>query len=539
MTLIIWMWPTGGPGAEGLTAPWWGTVKDLLPDGPDAGEWARNIATLADGKYEEMDHHRMPSWMLMVTWVMALVPDDGVVVAGHLTNRLLYLIMGLSTYLLGRMGGGQLVGLAAATLVITNGNALENSQRFGIDIALMALLPLTLALALVAIRRWPLALFSGLISGFLMGLHYTALPYVLPALVVILLKTPGWGRLGGAALHIIGLTISARLLMEVYPVPSVEVFASDILNAIAPQAQRSEQFGAADEALAIAKAGLGDAMNGSVRQLLNGARPAGVPWTLALLLPWFGAVGLGMQKPPNDPTRPWWKTLWASSDPVVGLGLLLCLSPLFVLNATTDMERYGDNLAGFGAVLVMRGLIGPLFLLEGAARLKAPMDVSRIPAASLTAAVIGVISLYTIIQHRHIRVSLPPDPNILDQIAIGEAIKATFEPGTGVNSPSRESLFHAGMVLCPERICPEGATEEHYIQCLEIHAQLCRSEVIGYVATESTAFYDPNAIHRRSMDAWLAELWEPAVTLDRTGGRVDIYSFTREDIAALRVESTP
>ncbi len=67
-------WPTGEvslsvPGPE---APAWGTMRDALLDGPDAGEWARSMLAFYDGNYHKLETHRLPSWVLLVNGVMAI-----------------------------------------------------------------------------------------------------------------------------------------------------------------------------------------------------------------------------------------------------------------------------------------------------------------------------------------------------------------------------------------------------------------------------------------------------------------------------------
>ena len=60
-------WPTGDVSLSvaGPEAPFWGTIRDALLDGPDAGEWARSMLALNDGRYESLEAHRLPSWQLV------------------------------------------------------------------------------------------------------------------------------------------------------------------------------------------------------------------------------------------------------------------------------------------------------------------------------------------------------------------------------------------------------------------------------------------------------------------------------------------
>ena len=73
---LVWAgllhWPTGDVSLSvpGPDAPAWGTTRDALLDGPDAGEWARAMLAFHDGRYNELSTQRLPGWIVIVNAVM-------------------------------------------------------------------------------------------------------------------------------------------------------------------------------------------------------------------------------------------------------------------------------------------------------------------------------------------------------------------------------------------------------------------------------------------------------------------------------------
>ena len=106
---LVWAgllhWPTGDVSLSvpGPDAPAWGTTRDALLDGPDAGEWARAMLAFHDGRYNELSTQRLPGWIVIVNAVMFI--EENVVRAGHLANHLLNVSLGLCIFALGRLWG--------------------------------------------------------------------------------------------------------------------------------------------------------------------------------------------------------------------------------------------------------------------------------------------------------------------------------------------------------------------------------------------------------------------------------------------------
>ena len=290
--VALWLWPvTQMPADVDLGAvPWWGGARDLMLEGPDAGEWARNMRLLSEGRLSELDHHRMPSWLVMVAALMELEPD--VVRAGHITNRALYLALGLAAWTLGRLGGGRMTGLLAAAMALAATHTMSATERFGIDMAVSAMIPVTMAAAVGASRLWGLGLAAGLVAGLTAGLHYTTPPYLLPPLLLLLLsaRQPVWTaggalrRLGAVALYLAGAGLVVRGLLEVYPIPSLSFFLADVANGISPGAP-----GQVPQTLQASLSSVRESLPAHAATATAAAadrvRIQGLPWAVVLALP--------------------------------------------------------------------------------------------------------------------------------------------------------------------------------------------------------------------------------------------------------------
>jgi len=116
---------------------------------------------------------------------------------------------------------------------------------------------------------------------------------------------------------------------------------------------------------------------------------------------------------------------------------------------------------------------------------------------------------------------------------LGHALAQHFSPGSGVASPVREALIEGRLAYCPQRICPERATEEAFWECLSVHAMECDgNEPVGYVVTTAN-LYDPNAVARRDMDRWVASRWEHVAEVKNPKFEAWIYQIPREEIPDL------
>ncbi|MCK6505030.1 hypothetical protein L6R53_16800 [Myxococcota bacterium] len=508
-----WLWPvTRMPADVDLgQVPWWGGARDLMLEGPDAGEWARNMRLLSEGRWDELDHHRLPSWMVMVAALMELEPD--VVRAGHITNRALFVVLGLATWTLGRLGGGRVVGLLAAAMAMATTHVMSATERFGVDMSVSAMIPAVMAAAALATRSWGLGVVAGGLAGLAAGLHYTTPPYLVPPLLLLLggATAPLWTRsgvlrrLGAVALYLAGAALVVRGLLVIYPVPSPHVFLEDLANGISPGAP-GQGARTLQASLAEVRAGLPAHAVAATSAAVDRVRIQGLPWAAMVALPWLGVLGLGLGTSRAGQGSPW-RALLARTDTWTGIALLCCLAPLPVLFGVGAPERYGNNLLGVVAVLAARGVGSLVALVDTTLRFAWP----RWPRGPL-ALVVGLPLVGLVLAPRqHQRQTPPPLPQEVGTMLLGNALAAHFPAGTGVASPIREALVVANLSFCPQRVCPTQATDEAFARCVRVLAQECEGEgPIGYVWTSAEHFYDPNS-KRHEMDDWVAARF-PAVS---------------------------
>ncbi len=519
-------WPTGDvslsvPGPE---PPAWGTVRDALLDGPDAGEWARSMMAFHDGRYDQLETHRLPSWILVVNAVMSIEP--GVVRAGHLANHLLNLCVGLGVFAIGRLWGHRWIGLGAGALAMLSGHALAVSLRFGVDAAVIALVPLSILGAVLACRNWRLGLLSGALAALATATHFSTLPYVLPALALILMGAEHRWR--AAIGHLAGFVAVLYAFTLVFPVTTLEGFQVAIANGISPGYQGNGRVSDWDNAIGIVQAGMGTAVERGVAQLLVQIRPDWLPWQAATILPWLGVLGIGLKRREEASTgvRDWFGRM----DLAMGLGLLFCLAPLPVFAAASAPLRYADNLLPAGALLLVRGMASVLWMALQLSRLGSRPAAHRVATASLGAILLaGAIS-----QAAPARRVLYPTLEEIGYWQLGQELKKHFSSGSGVASPVREALVEGGLRYCPQRICPSKASPEAFWQCLSVHALECDGkDPVGYVVTTAD-LYDPNAVARRDMDRWVADNWEPVGVVDNPKFSAQIYAIPRAEIPELK-----
>jgi hypothetical protein len=555
--LLSLSWSRGLPvkGVELAPPPWWGSPRDLLLDGPDAGEWARNATLLFEHKLDQLDHHRLPGWLLLLAALMQVEPS--VPLAGHFGNRLMFALMGLSLYGIGRLSGSRSAGLLAACLALTAEPLVLSGQRFGVDIVVSGCLSLSFLLTLAAARWWWLAPVAGALVGYSTGLHYTTLPYALPMLILLLFRA-GPGPLRGFAATV-GWLLGGGLviygLLQIYPVPQTSRFLEDIANGISPGSRGQGSVGSVQDSMDRLRAGL---EAGSAKRAVQIA-------TAELDLPrlsrawpdapavaaWLGltGLGLGLARPRTPakahllPSRFGWLT-----DLSVGVPLLLCLGPLPFLAAVNAPVRYGANLLPFVALLLARGLLSPVALVERLLQAISVKLALRFPAVDRVAPSwlklrwpVGLltfgVALFGMHEAHEARGRLwrayPLSDDEVGTALLAEALKANFPAGSAVACPVRESVLMAGLRYCPERVCPVVANERMYNQCLVVLGEECGDVGdIGYIATSAQHFYDPNATARPAMDAWVAERWPAVRTVSWKKFQATIHVIPRDVLPA-------
>jgi hypothetical protein len=541
--LISFVWPRSlpVPGLDVDAPPWWGGPRDQLLDGPDAGEWAKNASLLAQWKLDALDHHRLPAWLFLLAGLSHFT--DGIALAGHLGNRLLFASMGLAIFAIGRAGGGRAVGLLAAGLVLTAEHLAVSAQRFGVDAVVSAALSLSLLSSVRACRSLPFAFFAGLAAGATTGLHYTTIPYVLPPLVLLILRAgPTWGRkFLSILLFVGGFAAMVAALLQVWPVPQASRFAEDIANGISPGHRGGGAVGSVEDSLAILQQNLAAA---PAQAVANGLKGLPIPllaqvWPAgSKLLVWLGVLGLGTWQVFRPlPAGRGLRQRRPLFDLGLGFVILSCLAPLPLLTAVGAPARYGDNLLPFVALLLARGIVALADLFEGLLRTVLPslhlgtFSSRRLPHG-LPALALAAVLLGSVIPARAwLRRPPPLTDDEVGTLLLARALEKQFPPGTEVACPVRESVFMAGLGYCPERICPVNANEDLYRQCLRVLHEECSGEgPIGYVATSARHLYDPNARARPQMDAWVNAQFGVAETVRWKKFEATVHRIPREAV---------
>ncbi len=518
-------WPSGPvfgtpPLPEGT--PGWASFHDLLLAGPDAGEWAVAALRLDEGRYDALDSHRMPVWTLLTAATMKLQPD--VVLAGHLVNHALMLLLPVVIFGLGRFSGGRGVGLGAGVVTASTVVLVDASRRYGVDTTVAFMVPFAMLAAAASARWWWLAPFGGAIAGLAMLSHYTTLAHAIPPLLLVLLAGRRvWPRLGGTLLFAAGAVATVHAVYQVFP----EIDAADLLRDIGEGIEKTEVAAGSDRSFSVAdiQAMLGSVGPGSVNDAIIGVwraiRPGWMPWVACMVLPWLGAVGLFLRAP-GAPHR--LGGLFAGLP--MGLTLALCLGPLPFLSAAGAEARYTYNLLPIVILLVFRGAaVVPAAadaLLERASR-SWPSGLVMLVLASWWGH-----DAWTTAQP-----SLNPRPVLLQDVEgwkIGRALREHFERGGHVASTHRESTAMAGRAHCPLTTCPFGSSTASFWECLAIMNEECDGEGgLAYVAVKKEEFDERNE-HRKAMDAWVAETWTPLASVRGRTLSAQVFAIPRDEL---------
>lgn len=523
LAICIWSWPVNEgpiPGHPGLEIPKWGSAADLLLIGPDAGMWGQNILAIFEGRLQDVEAHRLPTWPLLTAGVMHLGLD--VVQAGHLVNHLLLMLAGLMVYLLGRAGGGPGVGFGAAVLTILSWDILTKSQQFSVDIAVVAFVVLSLHAAHLACKRKYLAPLAGVVAALTMETHFTLMPYALPALALMLMRWRGrWSlRLLGVGGFLLGCLGMLGVLFIFFPAPTLKtmnaIFSEGITHGLDQGSYKPIQVDVA-VALENVLAGVLAGIPASAARIVQALKVDWCMWALAVVLPWIGVLGLGLGQPPAG-RRVRARRFWSHSDVAMGLALLFCLAPLPFLEAAKSPERYALNLLPVAALLFMRGLASVCAGFDALIR----VWFKRWPPGILAGVVGGLVALVTVNQIAPHVQSNKPLPWGLADLAVGRALAQTFPAGVHVASPLREVLVYSGHRFCPWRHCPVGNDQAAFKSCLQIMSHECKSKgAIPYLAIER-ASHDPRRPNRKLMDAWILSRYKPVRTLTSRESRVHI-----------------
>lgn len=505
-----------GPDPAPAGAPFWARGWDLIIFGPDAGAWAANAWAIHDGRFADIDPHRLPTWPMIVAAVMKFKPD--VALAGHLVNHVLQALMPLAIWGLARLSGSRGTAFAAGFAAAMLAPNVLASQRFGIDPTVAAIVPITLLAGWASGRSIWFAPIGGAIAALCGVAHLTTLAFPIPAFLILLfLGQPGWRRWASAALWLLAAWLTIQWVTSWYPALPSQFVANVFAEGIAPEHHGSADLAADSQksqaAVEILKMNAPRALDDTLRFILQYIRPAWFPWSLALVLPWLGVVG------PIDRNDVRGSVLRGLG---LGLPLLSCLLPVVAFHAAQAPARYSENLLPIAALLLVRGAMVVPSLVD----LVIARWVPKWPAVFVVT--LAAAWAWTSFQAPRIIYALQP-PRIEELLpqAVGTALREHFPTGVGAVCAYRESLGYGGWLFCPNATCPFQESEDSFVACVDI----MRKECAGTGDIPYVVFPNPRADlqwpARTAMDRWVTTKLEPVAQVQGGGGHATIYAIPR------------
>lgn len=511
---------TAAPGA-----PAWSTTRDALLDGPDAGRWLWQAKALVAGDQARLDPHRMPTWTLL-TVLAAAVTRYPLVVAGHLVNHLLGVVIGPVVYGLGRVYDlGRTPALAAGALVVISPTWMESCRAFGVDPTVTSLWPAGLLLAALAGRRAWLAPVAGAFAAVVSAAHFTSIPAPVPLLVGLLVATPAGRRLRAALGFALGLGAALFTIYQVLPPVDPAALVLSVTGGIAPR--HLDVADPYDPALA----------QGAWRAIEEGARLApreaarwltratGLPGPVAAGLFVLGAVGPGLGAPARTARRRRARLPSPIADLARGIAPLLALTPVLAMGVAQAPNRYLDNFAPLGVVLVLRGVAS---VGRALGRVVASAGLVAVPAA-VGAVVVSAASAVARLDDMAPRRRLEPD---LALKAAGEQLAGRIAPGDEVATVVPELAAYADAYACAEPfVCPGAGQAFDPVRCMGILERECSGDgPIPYVIAVSRPV-DGRPALRVQMDAWVSERWPPLPLAAGAAWEVGVSAVPRRSTA--------
>ena len=517
-------WSRGAaPGDPSLPpgTPAWAGFRDLLLDGPDAGRWAEQAIALGSGAFSRLDPHRLPTWTLLTVAVGRTWGLD-VPLAGHLTNHLLQLGLGVLVYGLGRaarMGRGPAA--AAALAVLLQPELRSGASRFQVDVAVSAAWPAVLAAALAGGRSLLGAALAGAVAALGFTTHFTTLPSVVPAVVALVGAAPPGRRLralGAFTLPFVGI---AWAIHRVLPPMPLSLLLSSVMAGMVPidQAHAPVAEPPLQRVMDAVRLNGAVATTGVLRWLgasVSGGRVAG-GWILALI--GLGVLGPGLGARPESP--PWWvqrvpraarlEVEWATRGLVAGGALSLALAPVPVLFLAGAPLRYAHTFLPLVLLLVFRGLAG-LGAAAGVAWGRLRADARG--GAAFGAIIAGLFAIGTL-AGRPAPSLAAIDADAALMVEVGAAVRERYPPGSDVAAFVHEVSAAAGGLACPTPDCPTSTTDAAVARCVDTIRASCvgGAESVPY-AVVVTHPRDDRFVTRAALDAYVLARWTPFATFE-------------------------
>jgi hypothetical protein len=527
---ILLLLPFQGWHRAGAVSSGWRYVSDRYITGPDSASWAENAVAFAQGRYGDLDDHRMPTWTLLTGITMTLTHLD-VASAGHLLNRGMHLLLGPAVYALGRAVGLRGAAFAAAAMVAFHPALLSAAAVFGVDPTVELLVVATLLSARVAGRWWWFAPVAGMIGGLTATAHLTAIAFwVTGAAMCVFTGRAGWRWLA-LLLYLGSAALTVYAVYRVFPLMPrdmvTDVFAEGISTTAgntSPAAAAASRAAALQTLQANAPRAVTTALNRIVTEF-----HLGTPWTFSIALFWAGLLGPRAFQPGEHVLgAPRWKERlrWAARSVGEGLPLVLACAPMVALAAANAPARYSQNLLPVGILLLARGASTMVAGVHAAGLRFRWWRLDAVRAAMLAE---GVLALGCVLRDQADDLQRAPLPRQNGEdpaeqaLQLGKVLAERFPAGGGAASILRDPLPYAGMPYCPHTACPMSATEQGFAECITIMRHECQGDgPIPYVVIDALP-NDQLTPARRAMDAWITAASQPIAI----SGDARIYAIPR------------
>ena len=521
-------------GGEGF--PFWAGQSDPLLEGPDSGEWAANAVAFSNGQYDDLDPHRMPTFVILTGLFSKITPS--IAYAGHLVNHLVHTLLPIVLYGIGRLSGSRSAGIGAGVMVAVSPLLVAASWRFGVDPTIAFMVPLTLLFGMMAGRWWKMAPIAGVVGAFGASSHFTTLFHPLVGLLAVVLISKGWrNRSLAVAGYVAGVAAGLLVIFRIFPFAGISGLESALFEGIVAGSQSISGTAtvASEPAIAALKSGLPDSVSGAVSNSLEQLFSSAVPWGLMVFSLWFGILGIGLKRAPDGKGI---ARLLGMCDWRGGILLVACLAPLPLLYASGAELRYSYNLLPIVCLVYMRGLVSMAVCFEllirwGTFRYLPKGWSSRLVGVSGLVIAIFVARSYWA-NSINSNVQLPPAMSATAGWAIGNRVGELFPEDGGAVSPLREALIYADKSYCPHTVCPATGTTSAFWDCLSIAKRECDGEGdIPWVVVWRSRF-DERSEARKMMDEWVVEQFGILDTVEVPFGRPEfkatIVSIPREAI---------
>ncbi len=506
-------------GPAGDAYPGWASPYDTYLIGPDAGEWANAARLVAEGRIDEVDPHRPPTWVLLTALFSRLLGVD-VVLAGHAVNHLIGVLGPVVVYALGRRLG--LGGLAIAAAVVS-GTLLQTAYavtNYCIDAAVTYALPTLLFVASFAGRGRLAAVGAGVLGAFAAFTHLLLMPLSVLGVLMATTTAPRGRRLATGAVFAATILAMALAVFALYPHLGVgdlgDAFAEGAARQRNVSATPTEALGRLAAATRVAVAVDWRDLNWRAGWLAAHALPRGIPAVLVGTLCLLGAWG-PFTASPGGASQPGWRSGVAGGLPLAGVLLFLV-----ALTAVRAPERYGFDLVACLALLAMRGIYACLAIAAALATRAVPAGFRAAAvtwAPGVLAALLGVgFAADAALNQSPMQIQMrqpPVMPNDEDARRLGTAL-AAWPANTPVVSYEKEALVYANTWSCVLASCPEEESPGGFEQCRDRAAAACPGE--GDLLWVLSSRPDPYkvSVARLTVDAWAGATFPVVLTVDGT-----------------------